>query len=74
MENEILRNINDFNGKNPSTPTMANQRIFLHTGRKFGMRGYLCYRLDDVRDTLRRGDIKTAASLACVFTLTPIAV
>jgi len=32
------------------------------------------YRLDDVRDALRRGDIKAAASSAKVFTLTPIAV
>jgi len=32
------------------------------------------YKLDDVRDALRRGDIKTATSLARVFTLTPVAV
>jgi hypothetical protein len=32
------------------------------------------YRLDDVRDALRRGDIKTAARLARVFALTPVAV
>ena len=32
------------------------------------------YRLDDVRDALRRGDIETAAGLARVFTLTPVAV
>jgi hypothetical protein len=31
------------------------------------------YRLDDVRQALRRGDIKTAAGLARVFALTPIA-
>ncbi len=30
------------------------------------------YKLDDVRDALRRGDIKTAARLARVFTLTPV--
>ena len=32
------------------------------------------YKLDDVRDALRRGDIKAATSLARVFTLTPVAV
>ena len=32
------------------------------------------YKLDDVRDALRRGDIETAANLARVFTLTPVAV
>ncbi len=32
------------------------------------------YRLDDVRDALRRGDIETAVGLARVFTLTPVAV
>jgi hypothetical protein len=31
-------------------------------------------RLDDVRDALRRGDLKTAAAMAEVFTLTPVAV
>ena len=31
-------------------------------------------KLDDVRDALRRGDIKSAARNARVFTLTPIAV
>jgi hypothetical protein len=32
------------------------------------------YKLDDVRDALRRGDIKTASRLARVFALTPVAV
>ena len=32
------------------------------------------YKLDDVREALRRGDIKSAARLARVFTLTPVAV
>lgn len=32
------------------------------------------YKLDDVRDALRRGDVRSAALLARVFTLTPIAV
>jgi hypothetical protein len=31
-------------------------------------------KLDDVRDALRRGDIKVAGRLANVFTLTPVAV
>lgn len=31
-------------------------------------------RLDDVRDALRRGDIKRASSLARVFELKPVAV
>jgi len=31
------------------------------------------YKLDDVRDALRRGDIQAAAHLARVFTLTPVA-
>jgi hypothetical protein len=32
------------------------------------------YKLDDVRDALRRGDVRSAARLARVFTLTPVAV
>lgn len=32
------------------------------------------YKLDDVRDALRRGDVKTAARLARVYSLTPIAI
>ena len=32
------------------------------------------YRLDDVREALRRGDIKTAAKYSRVFSLTPITV
>lgn len=32
------------------------------------------FKLDDVRDALRQGDIETAARLARVFTLTPVAV
>ena len=32
------------------------------------------YRLDDVREALRRGDLKTAARYSRVFTLTPVAV
>jgi len=32
------------------------------------------YRLDDVREALRKGDIKTAAENSRVFTLTPVAV
>jgi hypothetical protein len=32
------------------------------------------YKLDDVRAALRQGDIKSAAKLARVYTLTPIAV
>jgi len=32
------------------------------------------YKLDDVRAALRHGDVKTAARLARVFTLTPVAV
>ena len=31
------------------------------------------YKLDDVREALRRGDIKSAAQLARVYTLTPVA-
>ena len=30
------------------------------------------YRLDDVRDALRRGDVKAASRLARVYTLTPV--
>lgn len=30
------------------------------------------YKLDDVRDALRKGDIETASKLARVFKLTPI--
>ncbi len=30
------------------------------------------YKLDDVREALRRGDIKNAAQLSRVFTLTPV--
>ena len=40
--------------------------------------GYLsledAYRLDDVREALRRGDVKTAARHSRVFSLTPVAV
>ena len=32
------------------------------------------YRLDDIREALRRGDLKTAAKNARVFSLTPVAV
>ena len=32
------------------------------------------YKLDDVREALRNGDIKTAAQKSRVFTLTPVAV
>ena len=32
------------------------------------------YKLDDIREALRRGDIKSAAQHGRVFTLTPIAV
>ena len=31
-------------------------------------------KLDDVRDALRRGDLRTASCYARVFTLTPVAV
>ncbi len=31
------------------------------------------YKLDDVREALRRGDVKNAGRLARVFTLTPVA-
>ncbi|MEA1901305.1 MAG: hypothetical protein U9N47_11205 [Thermodesulfobacteriota bacterium] len=32
------------------------------------------YKLDDIRNALRLGDVKGAAQLARIFTLTPIAV
>jgi hypothetical protein len=32
------------------------------------------YKLDDVRDALRRGDIRRASQLSRVYTLTPVAV
>ncbi len=32
------------------------------------------YKLDDIRSALRQGDVKSAARLARIFTLTPIAV
>jgi hypothetical protein len=32
------------------------------------------YKLDEVRDVLRKGDLKKAANMARVFTLTPAAV
>ncbi len=31
------------------------------------------YKLDDVREALRRGDVKSAGRLGRVFTLTPVA-
>ena len=31
------------------------------------------YKLDDVRDALRRGDIRRASQLSRVYTLTPVA-
>jgi len=30
------------------------------------------YKLDDVREALRRGDVRTASRLARVYTLTPV--
>ncbi len=35
---------------------------------------YDAFKLDDVRDALRRGDIRTAGRQARLFTLTPVAV
>ena len=32
------------------------------------------YKLDDVRNALRRGDVKSASRLARIFSLTPVAV
>jgi len=32
------------------------------------------YKLDDIRDALRHGDIEAAAGIARIFTLTPVAV
>jgi len=32
------------------------------------------YKLDDVRDALRKGDVEAASRLASVYTLTPVAV
>ncbi len=32
------------------------------------------YRLDDVREALRRGDVKTAAKYSRVFSMTPVPV
>ena len=32
------------------------------------------YKLDDVREALRRGDLKTAAKLARIYALTPVAI
>lgn len=32
------------------------------------------YKLDDVRDALRRGDVKSAAALSRVYMLTPVAI
>jgi len=32
------------------------------------------YRIDDVREALRRGDLKAATGIARIFALTPIAV
>jgi len=32
------------------------------------------YKLDDIRDALRHGDIEAAAGMARIFTLTPVAV
>lgn len=32
------------------------------------------YKLDDVRDALRRGDLKRASNIARVFTMQPVAI
>lgn len=32
------------------------------------------YKLEDVREALRRGDLSTASSMAQIFSLTPVAV
>lgn len=31
------------------------------------------YKLDDIRETIKRGDIKSASKLARIYTLTPVA-
>jgi hypothetical protein len=64
------------------------QRKFLHEGNYVaevdvelvetdaGWSPYLslddAYRLDDVREALRRGDVRAASRLARVYTLTPV--
>ncbi len=44
----------------------------------FGWSPYLsiedAYKLDDIRDALRHGDIEAAAGMARIFALTPVAV
>ncbi|MBN1188968.1 MAG: hypothetical protein JXA46_04385 [Dehalococcoidales bacterium] len=32
------------------------------------------YKLDDIRETLQRGDIKSATKLARIYTLTPVSI
>ncbi len=32
------------------------------------------YKLDDIRDALRKGDLEAASRLAKIFTLTPVAI
>ena len=68
--------------------TTRHQRKFLHEGdyvaevdielveTNDGWSPYLslddAYRLDDVRDALRRGDVKAASRFGRVYTLTPV--
>jgi hypothetical protein len=71
------------------TMTKRRQTKFIHEGQYVaevdielidtdgGWSPYLsledAYKLDDIRAALRRGDIKSAAQLARVFILTPVA-
>lgn len=56
---------------------VAEVKIELIEGEDAGWSPYLsledAYKLDDVRDALRRGDLRSAGRLARLFTLTPIA-
>jgi hypothetical protein len=48
--------------------------IETHTGWSPYLKLEDAYKVDDVRDALRRGDIDLASKLERVFTLTPVAI
>ena len=75
---------------NPKVMTTRHQVRLVHEGNHVaevdvnlietdsGWSPYLslddAYKLDDVRDALRRGDVRSASRLARIFSLTPVAV
>ena len=49
------------------------EMIYADNGRSPYLSAEDAYRLDDVRDALKRGDLKAATQIARVYSLTPVA-